>query len=255
MKTFSPRQQFELLVEMARCDFKLRDQGTFFGFLWTLLNPALTFAVLFTIFRGSFGNRIPGYPAYLLIGIVQWNFFATATLNATTILDRKRFLITNFNFPRWIAPAAAVATIFLSYTLECLLVFVILACGSKLNLRGAPVFLLFMLLNLGLSLGVGIILSYLHLLFRDVEQLWSLVLRIGFIATPIFYPAELLSATQLAWLRLNPFYSLLEGSRRALIEGTQDVFSAASAAIAIVFLAMGARLVSRWIEPLIAERL
>ena len=45
MRRLTPEYWF-LLWELTRTEFKLRDQGTLLGFLWTLLHPALMFIVL-----------------------------------------------------------------------------------------------------------------------------------------------------------------------------------------------------------------
>jgi len=49
------------------------------GFFWTLLYPALMFVVLYALFIKWVGRFVDQYAAYLLIGLVFWNFFQRAT--------------------------------------------------------------------------------------------------------------------------------------------------------------------------------
>ena len=61
-----------LLAELVRTDFKLRYQGSVLGYTWSLLRPLLLFAILYIVFAKflRFGDAIPNFPIYLLLGIV-----------------------------------------------------------------------------------------------------------------------------------------------------------------------------------------
>ena len=108
----------ELLWSLTWTDFKLRDQGSVLGFLWTLLHPALIFTVLYLLFTKWMGRLVDGFAAYLLIGIVQYQFFEKSTSYALTSLRRKTLLVRNFKFPREILVFASVGSVFISYLLE-----------------------------------------------------------------------------------------------------------------------------------------
>src|SRR5262245_13320800 len=77
------KQNYYLLRELVRTDFKLRYQGSALGYLWSLLKPLALFSVLYVVFTHflKFGQGIPFYPAYLLLGIVLWTFFIESTNN------------------------------------------------------------------------------------------------------------------------------------------------------------------------------
>ena len=93
------KQYLNLTKALAYSEFKLRDQGTALGFFWTLLYPLSIFIVLFSIFSKWMGTRIENFSSYLLVGIVLWNFFATSTSNALTIITRKAEFLKNLTFP------------------------------------------------------------------------------------------------------------------------------------------------------------
>ena len=90
-----------LIKELAVTDFKIRYSGSVLGYLWSLLNPLLTFAVMFVVF--SVFMRFEGvehYQLYLLLGIVLWNYFAESTGNGMTSMLYKSSLISKINFHR-----------------------------------------------------------------------------------------------------------------------------------------------------------
>src|SRR3989338_11260350 len=90
----------DVLWEMTRGEIKQRDQGTALGFLWTLLHPALIFAVLYGLFSKWVGKFVDGYVVYLLVGLVLWNFFQKATTYALGSFRRFRGTVLNYRFPR-----------------------------------------------------------------------------------------------------------------------------------------------------------
>ena len=143
MRRFSPSYWF-LFWELTRTEFKLRDQGTALGFAWTLLHPALMFIVLYTLFINWLGKFVDQYAAYLIIGLVQWQFFEKATMLGLGSLRRKSNLIRNFRFAREIIVLSAVGSVFWSYLLETavLMVFLLL-----LGIRPAASWLLLPLLR------------------------------------------------------------------------------------------------------------
>ncbi|MFC1586925.1 ABC transporter permease [Planctomycetota bacterium] len=255
MKALSRTQQVSLLWELVRVDFKLRDQGTFFGFLWTLLKPILTFVVLYAIFNKAFANQIDNYAFYILVGIVQWSFFDTATSHAINSFDSKSHIIGNFRFPSWIVPSSAVGTVFLSYVIECGLVLFILGICGWIMFSGIHIFLLFILLNLGVTWSVSIILANLHRLYRDTEHVWALLIRIGFVATPIFYPISFLNDDRLFWMRLNPFYHLLNSTRQVLSQGALPNNQSVTFLIGTIFVfSFLAIVISRGVDVIMAEQ-
>ena len=66
------------------------------------------------------------------------------------------------------------------------------------------------------TLGVGFFLASVYVLFRDVQQVWSVLTRAWWFATPIFYVAtETGLGAKLSLL--NPMYYYIHLSRELLI--------------------------------------
>ena len=70
----------ELSFALAKAQFKLRNEGSYLGIFWYILNPIFIFSLLLLIFSTRVGQGIPHYPLYLLLGIIMFNFFQTATI-------------------------------------------------------------------------------------------------------------------------------------------------------------------------------
>jgi ABC-type polysaccharide/polyol phosphate export permease len=241
---------------MARCDFKLRDQGSVFGFLWTLVSPALLFTLIYMIFSRWFGRLIPHFGWHLLIGLIYWNFFSSATSNALTIFERKRYIARNFSFDKAILPTASILAIFVSFLFENAIILTLMAIFHGITMKGLFVALIMIVFLLALSIGMGLLLASLHVFFRDIQHIWGLLLKIGFFATPVFYPLQVIDARKLFFLKLNPLYHILKYARVALLrnEILLDYWLVYLLVFTVVLLT-GAYILFRKVEPVIPEYL
>jgi ABC-2 type transport system permease protein len=100
----------ELMLRLARTDFKLRYQGSFLGYIWAILKPLLLFTILNFVFSTVFNTRNNGVPFYslqLLTGLLLFNFFSEGTMAGLTSLVAKAQLVTKIYVPRWILVMAS----------------------------------------------------------------------------------------------------------------------------------------------------
>ncbi|HWW54946.1 MAG TPA: hypothetical protein VNY84_14310, partial [Acidimicrobiales bacterium] len=60
----------ELLVNLVRKELKVRYKNSVLGFVWTLVNPAITITVYWVIFTKVFKNPIPAFVLFLMTGVL-----------------------------------------------------------------------------------------------------------------------------------------------------------------------------------------
>src|SRR5882757_3878202 len=103
-----------LIRELVSSDFKLRYQGSVLGYLWSLLRPLFLFGVLYIVFTHviKLGSSIPHYPAYLLLGLVLWQFFVESTVAGMNAITGRGDLVRKVSIPKY--------TIVISTTLSAL---------------------------------------------------------------------------------------------------------------------------------------
>ena len=68
-----------------------------------------------------------------------------------------------------------------------------------------------------LALGLGWAVSALNPFMRDVGQIVSVVLQIGFWATPIFWDINMMPSKLQIVLKLNPMFYIVQGYRESFI--------------------------------------
>lgn len=209
----------ELLYFLTLRDIKIRYKQTAIGIAWVVLQPVLTTAI-FTVIFSSFARfetqNIP-YPLFALSGLSLWLFVHTSISMASTSFVNNTSLVTKVYFPRLIVPiAAALATLFdLLFSLIILVVLMIYfgVMPRPARILEAP---LFVLLAFVVAVAFGTLFSALNVRFRDVKFALPFILQVWMIASPIFYPASLLSEKWRLVFAINPLVGILEGFRSSL---------------------------------------
>ena len=206
-----------LSFALAKAEFKLRNEGSYLGILWYLLNPILMFLLLLAIFATRLGQNIPHYPLYLLLGIIMFNSFQFATIESTKVIITHNRIIKSIKFPHEAMVSSTILKALFSHIFE-ILVFAILlfALGIPITrLLFYPIILIFLLV---FSYGVSLALSALTVYFIDLENIWLFLSRLIWFGTPIFYAVE--GQTRLFLLNLfNPMYYFITLSREIIIYG------------------------------------
>jgi lipopolysaccharide transport system permease protein len=222
-----------LLWTLVRTDFKTRYHGTLQGFFWALLKPLAMFLVLMSVFSYIFQSD-PHYRLNLIIGLFLWDFFSDATRTTMGSLQAKSYLLTKARLPAWIFVVSST-----SNALVTLTAFTIILSGYLLMSGGVPhplhivLFAVYLVHYVLIVIGIGLATSVLFLRFRDLNQVWDVMLQAGFFIAPIIYPLAIIPEDIHAYLYLWPPTPIIQFSRQVLADGMIPSLRAH------VFLALG----------------
>jgi lipopolysaccharide transport system permease protein len=233
----------ELLYFFVWRDIKVRYKQTVIGAAWAVLQPVMTMLV-FSLFFGRLA-KIPSqglpYPIFYYCALLPWMYFSTAMQNATNIVVEQQRVITKIYFPRVVLPISAVLSGLVDFAIS-FAVFLVMMAYYRIMPTAAviwlPVFTLFTVLT---ALGVGLWLSALNAMYRDVRYVVPFLVQFWMFASPVVYPSSLVSE-KWRWLYgLNPLAGIIEGFRWALTGQGQPpgVLLAASAAAVILLVFSG----------------
>jgi len=233
------RDYLHLLWELTRCEWRMRDQATTLGFLWTLLHPLLMFVVLYAVFTRWMPDPRAQYASLLLVGIVQYGFFSSATSYGLSSLLRRRMILLNFQIPRETMVLAAVFSAAISYLIEsAIMIAFLIALGARPSAAWAAMPAL-MIVFVAMVTSISLLMAPLAARHPDFERIWSILLSAGFFLTPIFYPLSSMDPSRRRLLSFNPLSHFIELARASLLEGrwpaggTFAGLAAATAALAL----------------------
>jgi lipopolysaccharide transport system permease protein len=217
-----------------------RYRRSLLGWLWALAPPVAQLAVFYFVFTKVVPTSVDSYVAFLFIGIVTWNWFATGLALAATSLETRRDLLTRPGFPTALLPAVAIAVAFVDYLLTLPLLLVVVAFSTSLS---PAAFVLPLLLGIQflLTVGIGWLVAPANVFFRDVGHLVGVLLLLGFFLTPIFYSREQAPKSYAPLYDFNPIAQLLDAYRAVLIDGSLPAYTplVAVAAAALAIFAAG----------------
>lgn len=225
---FASRYRYSviLLKQLVITDFKLRYQGSFLGYIWSLLRPLALFAILYIVFTKflKLGNGVPHYPVYLLLGIVIWNYFIEVTTGSVSAIVSKGDILRKINFPKYVIILAGSFSALINLFLNLVVVGVFMYF-NQVEVRAIGLLFPILVLELFIfSLAVAFFLSAAFVRFRDVSYIWEVFTQGAFYATPILYPLSLIPDRAAKILLLNPVAQIIQDSRYVLItENTQTI--------------------------------
>src|SRR5512146_2648802 len=99
-----------LIYQLVRRDVLTRYKRSFLGVAWTMLNPLGMMIVLTIAFSQIFRIDTPSYPAFVLSGLLVWNFFSQTTTSAMITLVWGGSLLNRVYLPRSTFAISAMGT-------------------------------------------------------------------------------------------------------------------------------------------------
>jgi lipopolysaccharide transport system permease protein len=237
-------------------DIKVRYKQTVIGAAWAVLQPVLTMLV-FSLFFGKLA-KIPSqglpYPVFYYTALLPWIYFATAIQGATNIVVENQRVITKIYFPRVVLPIASVTSGLLDFAISFVVLLALMAF-YRIVPTGAVILLpLFTLLAVLTALGVGLWLSALNAIYRDVRYVVPFLVQFWMFASPVAYPSSLVPE-KWRWLYgLNPMAGVIEGFRWALTgHGEPPSILLATSSIAVVLLVLSGLVYYHAVEGTMAD--
>lgn len=232
-----------LLALLVERDLKVRYKRSVLGMFWTLLNPLLQMGVYTLVFSTILRIGVPGYPLFVLAGLLPWSLVSVGTVAASMSLLGNQSLIRKVAVPQAVYPLAVVGSKLTDALLS------VPALAILAILVGRPPGASWAWLPLALALaatftaGLALLLSSLTVYFRDLRHLVELLFQVWFYLTPVFYPASFLEKLPLAPVRAalaaNPAAPIVRLFHDTIYEGhapslTTLAFAAASAGTSLV---------------------
>jgi lipopolysaccharide transport system permease protein len=209
----------ELLYFLIWRDIKVSYAQTVLGVAWAVLKPVVTMVVFAIIF--GWLVRVPSegvpYPIFVFAALLPWQLFARSLAGSSTSLVANENLITKVYFPRLVVPISATVAGILDFAIASVVLLGMMWFYHIVPTAAAWTLPLFVMLAIATALGVGLWLSALNVLYRDVGHASPFLIQIWLFATPIIYPSSLVPESLRVAYWLNPMVGVVEGFRWALL--------------------------------------
>ena len=228
----------ELLGFLAWRDIKVKYKQAVIGIAWTIVQP-VTNMIIFTVIFGRLA-KLPSedvpYPLFSFAALLPWQLFSGSLQHAGTSVVANANLLSKIYFPRLVIPLASVITALVDFAIAFVVLLALMVWyGQPLTwaVLTLPAFLLLALLT---SVGVGLWLSALNVLFRDVQYAIPFLIQAWMYASPVAYSGTLVPEGHWRIIYgLNPMAGVIQGFRWALL-GTEPPGQLMYASVAMVLV-------------------
>ena len=219
-------RHWDLVWQMAATDLRGRYVGSSLGLFWSVLHPLVMITIYTVVFSQVMGARLPGtsdayaYGIYLCSALLPWGAFGEVISRSTTIFVDNSNLVRKVSFPK----VVLYGFVMVSASLNLALALSVFVVALLLSGHGLPPTMLLWIPLIGLqmllALGIGMMLSVVHVFVRDTAQLVAVSLQLLFWVTPIVYVEEILPerVQRLEWM--NPLYGLSTAHHDLVLRGT-----------------------------------
>lgn len=188
------------------------------------------------------------YLLFVFTGTVIWSTFQRAVTDTGISLAGSGNIILKVYFPRILIPISSALTALVDLIpVYAVLLLVVAAYGQ---FPGWPILLspVFLLLALLMAFAIGLWVTVLDAVFRDIRMVVPSALQLIFYATPVMYSATVVPERFVVLFRLNPLFGLINGFRWSMVAAATPpnlIDIAWSCGFIVLMLAAGLALFAR----------
>jgi len=238
----------ELLSRLVARNLKMRYQRSVLGFVWTLLNPLATIAILVMVFHYIIRIGVAEYWAFLVSGYFAWVFLQHTVATSAGVITDHSYMTRSLAFPAEILVLSSVLARLVEYLAELAIVVVALVVFHH---HGIPVSMLLLplivVIHVLLAIGLAMPIAAAAVFFKDVQHAVPVgLMMLGYLA-PVYYPLSLVPERFRTVYLLNPVAGVLALYHEILYEGRlpSPMLLVGSAALATVVCVIGVGLFRR----------
>jgi ABC-type polysaccharide/polyol phosphate export permease len=211
----------EVFAMLARKEFQTRYKRASFGVLWAVAVPLLQGLVMAVVFSRivRLGAGREDYGAYVFSGVIAFSFFAGSLSTGVTAIVDASGLTDKVWFPRVLLSLVPVAANLVSLVVSLgVLVLILPLMGGAMGV-GLLLLIPGVVLLAAFTAALTLVVSALHVYFRDVKFFVQAALMVWIYMTPIIYPKEMLGGLA-GWIDLNPMTGIVTIFHTAAIGGS-----------------------------------
>lgn len=202
----------------------------------------MTLGVMALVFTQFFGRNMEHYIIYLFCGNLLYNFFKESTATGMTALYDNAGIFSKVNVPKYMFLLSKNVSALINFGINIVILFVFCAIDG-VAFTWKFIMLLYPICCMVIfNLGMGLILSALYLMFRDMKYLYDIFTLLLMYLSAIFYSIDAYSQQVQYLFYLNPIYVYIRYFRKIILEGTipQPTFHLLALGYAAAALVIGA---------------
>lgn len=212
-----------LLFTLVKNNFKKQYLGSYLGLFWAFMQPLTFIGVIWFVFEIGFrvAPTTDGTPffLYLISGIIPWFFISDALIAGTESIINNSFMVKKVAFRVSILPLVEIGSALMIHLVllgVLIVTFLIYGYMPTIYWLQLP---LYILLSILLVLGISWFSASIRVFVKDTGNVITVLMQLGFWATPIFWSMDMIPEKYQWILKLNPAFYIVDGYRNTFIKG------------------------------------
>lgn len=213
----------DLIKFYTRKNIVVTYRQTVLGPLWLILTPLIYSLIMMFVFGYLAGFNVGNVPksVFYLFSITALGFFSKTATSNSTIFTSNAQLFSKVSFPRITISYANLFSTFITTCFQLVMAFILLVyyvVVGEMQIAWTALFIPipFILLAL-MGQGMGLIFASFVVRYRDLGNLFALVIRLLMYVSAVVYPLSLFKSGVVAQIALfNPLCPIME-TMRALV--------------------------------------
>jgi len=249
------------ILQLFLRDFRAQFRQKILGYLWALITPLLgIFSFIFLYFAGLLNPGVEDgvpYPIYVLLGTSLWGCLVGTMGTVSAGLQSQSDLIMRTNIPKLALAISSLANTIYSILIgmvTMLIIFLIYGFIPSMWFFAYPLLALPMLT---LGTAMGLVLSVVGSIAKDLTQIINQGLTLVMYATPVIYvTSQIENPFVRKVIELNPLTYLIDVPRSLICSGrAEHVAQYLWISLGVLTASLIALRVFYLIQDLVAERL
>lgn len=208
-------------LHLVKSDLVFKYRRSFFGILWTLLQPLCMTILLGLVFGTIFHSPFLEFAPFVYSGLIAWDFVcssfitgANCMINAEAYIKQVHHPLGIYSLKQALVCTANFGIASIGLLLWC---FVMYPGHIVITLLCLPMILF---LYVSLAWGITTVSSFINIKYRDFQQMMGLILQAVWFVSPVYFePKVFIAAGMPGLVEYNPVTHLLNILRKPLLEG------------------------------------
>lgn len=248
------------IIRLFLRDFQAQFRQKIFGYFWALITPLLgILSFIFLHFAGLLKSGVEElpYPIYVLLGTSLWGCLAGTMGAVSSGLQSQADLVMRTNIPKLALAISSLANTMYGILIGMITMGIVFTLYKFIPSVWYVAYPLLAMPLLLLGVGMGIVLSVMGSIAKDLTQIVSQGLALAMYATPVIYvTSQIGNVFVRKVIELNPLTYLIDVPRSLICSGqSEHVVQYLWVSLGVFVLFLIALRVFYLIQDLVAERL
>ena len=215
------RKYWNFCCHSAYCQLNIEVAGMKLGWVWWLLEPALTMGIYTFVFSVVFGRSMPCLMGFISTGVMMWGFFQRSVLTSTGLVKRYSGILSRVYMPKYILVISNLMLnafkMFIAFLIVAFFLIYYKVHLTLTMLQFIPILCVFGLLTFGISTW----LMHFGVYLPDMRKVITVLTQVLFYLSGVFFELNSRVGEGIGTILLNcnPVARLMYEARNVLLYG------------------------------------